>query len=75
MSSAQIDITRSTPFDIFTSYRGNIECVRDVANKIMDESEVNDLWSNIKTELNEIVEAKMSECLQIIDNSEQNEYV
>lgn len=65
------DLNPFAAFDKLKDYWVNIKCVRDVISQVMEESEVKEMWTEAKSELNKIVEVEWPRCLGISDKVEQ----
>lgn len=49
----------------------NIKCIYDVVDKVIDESNVDDLWHDVKLQMKAIVEIEWKNCLNITNGVEQ----
>lgn len=62
------------PFVLFGNFEEfwlNVKCIHRVVDKVMDESNVDDLWHDVKIQMKAIVDIEWSNCLQISDGAEQ----
>lgn len=51
-------------------YSSNIQCHKNVLDKILSKHQVNDLWEYTKTETTSLVNVDMKKCMEIKDPEE-----
>lgn len=66
------------PFILFGNFKDfwvNIKCIHQVLDEVMDDSDVDDLWHDLKIKMKKIVEIEWKNCLAIDDDAvEQEKY-
>lgn len=65
------------PFVLFGNFKDfwvNIKCIYGVVDHIIDGSDVDDLWHNVKIQMKAIVDIEWENCRAIKDHVEQEKY-
>lgn len=64
---SSVTLNPFTSFGSFDEFWLNVKCIHGAVDKTMDESNVDDLWHDVKIKMNAIIDIEWKNCMEISD--------